>query len=122
MSTIPESVTQEQFEQSILPHLTTAKRGYVSKTPLVGIFNWILYRLHTGCQWKCLRVGKTPQAREQANQPSWQAVYDHWSRWSKDGSLEKVWQASIQAIQADLDLSQVNLDGSHVIAKKGGES
>jgi len=80
MSTIPESVTQEQFEQSILPHLTTAKRGYVSKTPLVGIFNWILYRLHTGCQWKCLPVGKTPQAREQANQPSWQAVYDHWSR------------------------------------------
>ncbi len=47
MSTIPESATPEQFEQYILPYLTTAKWGYVSKTPLVGIFNLILYRLHT---------------------------------------------------------------------------
>lgn len=33
-----------------------------------------------------------------------------------------MWQQSIQTIQIDLDLSQLNLDGSHVIAKKGGES
>jgi transposase len=122
MSTIPESVTPEQFEQSILPYLTTAKRGYVSKTPLVGIFNLILYRLHTGCQWDCLPVSKDAQERAQRNQPSWQAVYDHWSAWSADGSLERVWQHSIVCIKEDLDLQQLNLDGSHAIAKKGGES
>lgn len=33
-----------------------------------------------------------------------------------------MWQASIQTVQADLDLSQLNLDGSHTLAKKGGES
>jgi transposase len=122
MSTIPDSVTPEQFEQYILPHLTTAKRGYVSKRPLVGIFNLILYRLHTGCQWECLPVAKDPQEREQRNEPSWQAVYDHWSTWSGDGSLERVWQHSLVSIRADLDLRQMNLDGSHAVAKKGGVS
>jgi transposase len=33
-----------------------------------------------------------------------------------------VFKASIFTIQEDLDLSEVNLDGSHTIAKKGGES
>jgi len=122
MSTIPESVTQEQFEQYILPYLTTAKRGYVSKTPLVGIFNLILYRLHTGCQWDCLPVAKDAEERQQRNEPSWQAVYDHWNQWSADGSLEGVWQQSIVTVRDDLDLQQMNLDGSHAVAKKGGES
>ena len=53
---------------------------------------------------------------------SWHAVYYHFRKWSRDGSLEKVWQGSILTIEADLNLSELNLDGSHAIAKKGGES
>lgn len=122
MSTIPESVTEEQFQDYILPCLSTAKRGYVSKTALVGIFNLILYRLHTGYQWDCLPVSSEAAERERRQEPSWQAVYDHWRKWSADGSLERVWQTSIVRIKSDLDLQQMNLDGSHAIAKKGGES
>jgi transposase len=122
MSTIPESVTEDQFRDYILPHLTTARRGYVSKTPLHGIFNLILYRLHTGCQWDRLPVSREASERERRNEPSWQAVYDHWRKWSADGSLERVWQGSIGHIKNELDLRQINLDGSHAIAKKGGES
>lgn len=33
-----------------------------------------------------------------------------------------VWQHSLEIIEIDLDLEQLNLDGSHAIAKKGGES
>ena len=33
-----------------------------------------------------------------------------------------MWQASILSIQDSLNLSELNLDGSHTIAKKGGES
>lgn len=33
-----------------------------------------------------------------------------------------MWQGSITTIIEQLDLSELNLDGSHVIAKKGGES
>jgi hypothetical protein len=61
-------------------------------------------------------------ARRDKKEISWQAVYDHFRKWSADGNLEKVWHASIQTVQSDLDLSQLNLDGTHTIAKKGGEN
>jgi transposase len=60
--------------------------------------------------------------RSRKKEISWQAVYYHWQKWSGDGSLERVWQHSIQLIQSNLDLSRLNLDGSHALAKKGGES
>ena len=49
-------------------------------------------------------------------------MYYHFRKWSRDGSLENIWQQSSMCIQDDLNLSELNLDGSHVIAKKGGES
>jgi hypothetical protein len=54
--------------------------------------------------------------------PSWQAGYHHYRKWSNDGSLERVWQGSIMTISQDVDLQHMNLDGSHAIAKKGGEA
>ncbi len=36
--------------------------------------------------------------------------------------MKSVWQGSIEAVRHLLDVSEVNLDGSHTIAKKGGES
>ena len=56
MSTIPTSITEEQFENHISPYLSKAKRGYVSRIPLYKIFNYILYWLHTGCQWSQLPI------------------------------------------------------------------
>ena len=56
MSTIPVSLTEEQFDAHIRPYLNTAKRGYESKIPLYKIFNYILYRLPTGCQWERLPI------------------------------------------------------------------
>lgn len=49
-------------------------------------------------------------------------MYYHFRKWSQDGSLQKVWQGSITTIEPLLNLSELNLDGSHAIAKKGGES
>lgn len=53
---------------------------------------------------------------------SWQAIYYHFQKWSADGSLQRVWEHSVETIRKALDLSQLNLDGSHALAKKGGES
>jgi transposase len=121
MSTIPTSVTEKQFVEHIYPHLSKAKRGYESKIPLYKIFNYILYRLHTGCQWKQLPIAGDPHHPDK-KEISWQAVYYHFQKWSRDGSLERVWRMSLQTIQDDLDMSHLNLDGSHAVAKKGGES
>ncbi|MBL7164834.1 MAG: IS5 family transposase [Anaerolineales bacterium] len=121
MSTIPTSLTENQFDQHIRPYISTAKRGYECQIPLYKVFNYILYRLHTGCQWHRLPI--EPDADDpRQKEISHHAVYYHFRKWSRDGSLEKVWQGSVMTIKADLNLSELNLDGSHAIAKKGGES
>lgn len=56
MSTIPTSLTEKQFNQHIRPYISTAKRGYECKIPLYKVFNYILYRWHTGCQWQQLPI------------------------------------------------------------------
>ena len=115
MSALPTSVTEAQFNTHILPCLSTATRGYVRKIPLYKIFNYLLYRLHTGCQWAEVPI-------EQTDEISWWAVYHHFRKWSRDGSLERVWQHSIQAVKDAVDGSVLNLDGSHAVAKNGGEA
>ena len=121
MSTIAISLTEKQFDEHIRPYISTAKRGFESKIQLFKIFNYILYRLHTGCQWYQLPIVAdldTPDKKE----ISYDAVYYHFRKWSRDGSLRRVWEHSIMTISPALNLSEINLDGSHVIAKKGGEA
>jgi hypothetical protein len=60
MSTIPISVTEEQFEEHISPFLSKAQRGYVCSIVLYKVFNYILYRLHTGCQWDQIPIDRDP--------------------------------------------------------------
>jgi transposase len=121
MSTIPTKMSRKKFEKQVLPHLTTAKRGYVCKIPLYKVFNYILHWLHTGCQWQQLPIDRDP-ADPEKKEISYHAVYYHYRKWSKDGSLEKLWQSSIETIKPELNLSEINLDGSHTLAKKGGQS
>ena len=56
MSTIPTSLTEKQFGEHVLPYLSVAKRGFVCRIPLYKVFNYIMYRLHTGCQWDQLPI------------------------------------------------------------------
>ncbi len=121
MSTIPTSLTEKQFDEHIRPYISTAKRGFECQIPLYKVFNYILYRLHTGCQWDQLPIALDPDGSEK-KEISHDAVYYHFRKWSRDGSLQKVWEGSIMMISADLNLSELNLDGSHAIAKKGGEA
>jgi len=53
---------------------------------------------------------------------SWQAVYYHWQKWNAAGCFEHIWHHSLHLIQDELDCTYLNLDGSHTIGKKGGES
>jgi transposase len=85
------------------------------------MFNYVLYRLHTGCQWAELPIAKDADNPAEGEISGW-AVYYHFRKWSRDGSLERVWQHSVQMVKADLDLPVLNLDGSHALAKKGGEA
>jgi transposase len=119
MARIPTEVTKGQFTQHIRPHLSTAKRGYASDMPLYKIFNLILYKLYTGCPWPALPIEK-----DEYGQPvmSDQVPYYHFRKWSKDGSLQRLFDASIISIRGELNLSELNLDGSHSAAKKGAKA
>jgi transposase len=46
----------------------------------------------------------------------------HFAQWCRDDSFKHLWQQSIRTICPNLDLSELNLDGTHCLAKKGGES
>jgi transposase len=120
MSTIPTRITEAQFDEHIRQHLNTARRGYECKIPLYKVFNHILYKLHTGCQWSQLPIKR--EAGSEKKEISHDAVYYHFRKWSQGGDLKKMFQSSVLSIAPALDLSEVNLDGSHSIAKKGGES
>ena len=116
MTKIPTEVTKGQFTRYIKPQLSTAQRGYESDMPLYKIFNLILYKLYTSCPWSAL-----PIETDVHGQPvmSYQVPYYHFRKWSKDGSLQRLFDASIISIRGELNLSELNLDGSHSAAKKG---
>ena len=118
---IPVKLSEPIFKKYIEPHLSKAKRGYVSKIPLYKIFNYILYVLYTGCQWPALPI-ENKQNNPLQKEISYQSVYYHFRKCSGDGSLKEVFEASIKTIREFLNLSEINFDGSHTISKKGGES
>jgi len=121
MSKIPTQLTAKEFARHVEPHLFKARRGFICKIPLFKVFNYILYLLHTGCQWDRLPIDPDPNDSTKPEISS-DAVNYHFRKWSRDGSLYQVWQHSIRKIRTALDLAELNLDGIHTIAKKGGLS
>jgi transposase len=77
----------------------------------------IIYRLKTGCQWRQL-----PMKEFFRTSYRWQSVYYHFQKWSKDGSWEKVWQTLLEKYKYLLDMSSVQLDGTHTSVKRGGKA
>jgi hypothetical protein len=55
---IPVQLSESEFTQFILPHLTMPKRGPRCKLGYHRVFNLILWVLYTGMQWKSLPVPK----------------------------------------------------------------
>ncbi len=53
---------------------------------------------------------------------SWQSVYFHFQKWSKDGSWERIQQTILSRYKYLLDLLSVQLDGTHTPTKRGGEA
>lgn len=77
----------------------------------------ILYRLKTGCQWRELPMKQFFRIKYK-----WQSVYYHYQKWSKDGSLEKLWAIVLSNHKHLLDMSSIQLDGTHTPTKRGGEA
>jgi len=50
---IPVQLSEPEFDAFILPHLSMPKRGPKRKLGYYRVFNFILWVLYTGMQWKC---------------------------------------------------------------------
>ncbi len=83
--TIPVQLTEAQFEQFILPHLSLPKRGPHCKIGYQRVFNYILTVLYTGRQWKQLPVIKDAAGQAEIH---YTVVYKLFARWADDGSPE----------------------------------
>ena len=77
----------------------------------------ILYRLKTGCQWRELPMKQFFRVKYK-----WQSVYYHFQKWSKEGSWEKVWNLLLERHKNKLDMSSIQLDGTHTPTKRGGKA
>lgn len=53
---------------------------------------------------------------------SWKSVYYHFQKWSKDGSIERLWQCLLENHSELLDMSSIQLDGTHTPVKRGGQA
>ena len=100
----------------ILPRLSTGTRGCSCRVDLLEVVETILFKLKTGCQWRQLPVKQFFTGTGL----TWSGVYYHFNEWRKDGSWKKLWVKLLQLHRCRLDLSNIQLDGSHTLAKNGG--
>lgn len=110
-------LSKDIIENEILPHLSTAKRGYETKSCLIEVINSILYKLKTGIQWHMLPV----KSLFSDVVLSYKTVYWHFRKWSKNGEWEHSWLHILDNYKSMLDLSTSSIDGSHTRALRGGE-
>lgn len=100
-----------------MPHLSVAKRGFITQSCLIEIVNAILYKLKTGCRWKYLPV----ESLFSDKVLKYGAVFHHYNKWSKKGEWKSLWLHLLDKYRKALDMSSIDLDGSHTPAMRGGE-
>jgi transposase len=105
------------IEIEIIPFIPRTKRGFQPTASISEIINAILYKLKTGVQWHQLPV----KALFSSTVLSWQSVYHHYRKWCLSAIWRDCWVNFLRSHKADLDLSSVDLDGSHTPAIRGGE-
>lgn len=109
-NSLPSKVSLKDFNRHIKPYLSVGTRGPTTHLSTFQIFNLVVEVLHTGMQWYRL---KSPVR--------YTNIHRHHSRWSKDGSYERLFVASVEWLSDNdlLDLFAIHGDGSNAVAKKG---
>ncbi len=118
---IPTSLSVQQFDEFVLPHLTRGRRGPPVKLTLHKIFNYILLQLYLGCQWKSLPIQLRCDGRAEIH---YTRIYRIFRRWVADGCIDAIFTGSVQVLfnRNLLDTSVVHGDGTTTVAKKGGDN
>jgi transposase len=115
---IPVQLSETEFQEFILPHLSMPRRGPKCKLGYHRLFNLILWVLYTGMQWKCLPVPHDVEGKPAIH---YTTVYRAFAKWAADGSLWQAFVGSVRHLVAEqhLDLRVLHGDGTTTVAKKG---
>lgn len=119
---LPTNLTEKEFNTFFLPFLSLPRRSRKFKVPLWRIFNYILYQLHTGCQWETIPINVDPvTGKKEINHT---AIWKWFNRWSGDSSFDRAFTESVHLLheKKKLRTKRVNLDGTNSIAKKGAKT
>jgi transposase len=81
---IPVQLSEAEFHEFILPHLSMPSRGPKCKLGYHQVFNLILWVLYTGMQWKCLPVPIDGDGKAEIHCTT---VYKVFAKWTDDGSI-----------------------------------
>jgi transposase len=110
-------LTKKFITKNLLPFLSQTHLGRKPNIPLWRIIKGIIYKLKTGTQWREIPISEFASRLL----ISWNSFFYHFNKWSKDGSWKKMWTNLLKLNKSVLDMSSVQLDGSHTPVKRGGE-
>src|SRR5918912_1679766 len=115
---IPVPLSEPEFTAFLLPHLSMPRRGPKCKLGYHRVFNFILWVLYAGMQWKCLPIPTDAQGKPAIH---YTTNYKVFAKWADDGSLWQAFIASVLHLAAEkhLDLHILHGDGTNTVAKKG---
>jgi len=118
---IPTKLTEKQFEEFFLPHLSKPKKGPPPKISLFKTFNYILHFIYTGVQWKVLPIDKDENNRSEIH---YTRIFCKYHQWNEDGSLVTAFKNSVLHLKNNdlLEPSILHGDGTCTVAKKGGDN
>src|SRR5471030_2606201 len=118
---IPTKLSEAQFEEFVLLHLSRGRRGPPPTLSLHKIFNYILQALYMGCQWKMLPIDRNAKGLPEIHNTR---IYRMMRRWQADGSIDRIFTGTVHKLHQDqiLDLSVIHGDGTTTAAKKGGDN
>lgn len=115
---IPTVLQEKEFNEFVLPHLKSGKRGPKKKLSFLKLFNYILHLMHTGCQWENIPIEKDLEGKKEIHYTN---IYNAFKFWVKHGCFDKIFEASVVRLyQAKmLDITVLHGDGTCTTAKKG---
>jgi transposase len=115
---IPTHLSENEFNEFVLPYLSQGSRGPSTKVSFYHLFNYILKLMHTGCQWEEIPIKADSSGTLEIHHTR---IFRTFQRWQRDGCFEKIFANSVHQLFVDklLDTSVVHGDGSGTAAKKG---
>lgn len=118
---IPVTLSEMQFNEFILPHISVHTSGPQYKISRYKMFCYVMYLLYTGCQWHMIPIEKDQNGKSEIH---YTQIFKVYQKWVKSGAFVKIFEASVLKLHNNglLDTTVLHGDGSTTMAKKGGDN